>query len=597
MTTTTGDAMTHSSLLAGPAAGTEPVHATFLRRVADAPDAPALIDEDHTWTYAELDRLAGTLAGALRDRGVEPGDPIGVCLDHGVAAIAALLAAARLGAVHLPLGARTPGERLRAVAATTGLRCLIGAPPVAVLGEPEELPLPGVVAAVRTGDRDRRAPEGTFYAVLTSGSSGTPKAVAVGEESLGIVQRTYRELTGLRPGDRHSLLMNAAFDPHLMEVWSTLCAGATLAVAPAEARSDPHALTEWWRAAGITVAILPTPLAELVLRAPWPGGLRLRHLVIGGDRLRRAPGPDVTAVVHNAYGPAEATVMTTVHTMPPGTSARATGQAPPIGLPVPGAVVAVTDPDGRPVPRGEAGELRIGGRGLALGYFDAARTRERFVTDGTARWYRTGDRVVMRPDGVLDFLGRFDRQVKINGVRVELSEIETAFERDPEVRRAAAVLRRTADGSAQPLVFVQPAAAASPDPARLRAAAAAWLPPQALPAVVDIVDAFPLDANGKIDETALLARRVAAAEDPDPGASPAEVTVLRLCRDVLGNPAVTLADNFTAAGGNSLAAARLLVALEAEFGVPLRAGKLLRQPDLRHIALLAAPAAATETRG
>ncbi|MFE7562618.1 non-ribosomal peptide synthetase [Kitasatospora sp. NPDC057500] len=570
-----------------------------------APHAPALVDGELTLNYAELDRVADQVAGQLAEH-VRPGELVGLCLDHSAALVAATLAVARIGAVHLPLGPRPGERRLRAVAEQLRPACLIGdpalLPPAHRDGRHRPLAAPGahgIVAAfadpaVARGDA-AKAPKGAQYTVLTSGSTGLPKAVAVGRTALGALLTWYRELTGLGPGDRHSLLIGVAFDPHLMELWAALSSGAALVVAPGAVRWDPVALTDWWGTAGITVGVLPTPLAEPVLDRPWPGGLPLRHLTVGGDRLRRAPAPDVTATVHNAYGPAEATVVTTVHSMVPGAD-HGTG-APPIGRPIPGAIVLVTDGNGRPLPRGEAGELRIGGQGLAIGYLDAGLTAERFVSapdevDGTDRVYRTGDRVLMRPDGVLEFLGRLDDQVKVAGVRIEPAEVEAALERDPRVRRAAVVARPApAGGGAQLLAFVQAAAEGRPvDGAPLLDAVRPWLPEQAVPSVLRLVDAFPLDANGKIDRAALLkAEEVAAQQDGQDGeeeATPTGRTVLRLCRELLGRTDLTLADNLLDAGGTSVTAARLLAALEEECGVRLRAPLLLRQPDLRAVARL-----------
>ncbi len=587
----------------------------FTTWVHRTPDAPALIDGERVHSYAELDRLADRVAGALRGK-VGPGDLLGVCLGHSVSLVAVTLAAAKLGAVHLPLGPRPGERRLRAVAEQLRPACLVGEPDLLPPGGerlPLDLPTEGVVAALTPGEQVR-VPVGTHYAVLTSGSTGTPKAVAVTEPALGALLHWYRELTGLGPGGRHSLLIGVAFDPHLQELWAGLTSGAALVVAPEAVRWDSGALTDWWREAGITVSVLPTPLAEPVLGRPWPTGLALRHLTIGGDRLRRAPGPDVTATVHNAYGPAEATVATTVHTMAPGGDHGA--GAPPIGLPIPGAVVLVTDEDGRPVRRGVAGELRIGGRGLAAGYLDPELTARRFVgapegVDGTDRVYRTGDRVVMRADGVLEFHGRLDDQVKVSGVRIEPAEVEAAFERDPRVRRAVVAAEQAPTGGVRLLAFVQLETAAGTgaeagggagaesgagiavregvgtgaDPARLLDAVRPWLPEQAVPSAVRLVDRYPLDANGKVDRAALLAAEPAQPLGEE-GDTPAERTVLKLCRELIGRADLGLADNFLASGGNSLAAARLLEALQSEYGIRLRAPLVLRQPDLRAVARL-----------
>ncbi|MGW2254322.1 amino acid adenylation domain-containing protein [Kitasatospora sp. NPDC001660] len=564
------------------------------------PDAPALIDGENTWTYAELDRLADQVADALRER-VRPGDLVGVCLDHSAALAAVTLATAKLGAVHLPLGPRPGERRLQAVAEQLRPACLVGdpalLPPGHQAGEQLKLAVPTeganaaatVIAAFAEGGSTVEIPKGTHYAVLTSGSTGTPKAVAVGGPALGALLHWYRDVTGLGPGERHSLLVGVAFDPHVLELWAALTSGAALSVAPDAVRWDPGALTDWWREAGITVAVLPTPLAEPVLDRPWPAGLALRHLTIGGDRLRRTPGPDVTATVHNAYGPAEATVATTVHTMAPGGDHGA--DAPPIGLPIPGAVVIVTDEAGRPVPRGQAGELRIGGRGLAAGYLDPELTARRFVgapegVEGSDRVYRTGDRVRMRADGVLEFLGRLDDQVKVSGVRIEPAEVEAAFERDARVRRAVVAAAPAAAGGHRLLAFVQAASERPPAAADLIEAVRPWLPEQAVPSLVRLVDTFPLDTNGKVDRAALLAAEAAETSAAEDGATATERTVLRLSRDLLGRADLGPLDNFLDAGGNSLAAARLLAALEDEYGVRLRAAVLLRQPDLRAVARL-----------
>ncbi|MFD5087041.1 non-ribosomal peptide synthetase [Kitasatospora sp. NPDC058406] len=564
------------------------------------PHAPALIDGEQTLSYAELDALASEFADVLADR-VRPGDLVGLCLDHSAALVAATVAVARLGAVHLPLGPRPGERRLQAVAEQLRPACLVGdpalLPPSHRDGLHRPLTAPGAAGAVAAFAADRaagvRIPAGTLYTVLTSGSTGTPKAVAVTESALGAMLQWYRELTGLGPGDRHSLLIGVAFDPHLMELWATLTSGAALVVAPDAVRWDPTALTDWWRTAGITVGVLPTPLAEPVLDRPWPAGLTLRHLCVGGDRLRRAPGPDVTATVHNAYGPAEATVVTTVHSMAPGADHGA--GAPPIGRPIPGAVVLVTDEDGRPVPHGHAGELRIGGRGLAIGYLDAELTARRFVSapdeiEGTDRVYRSGDRVLMRPDGVVEFLGRLDDQVKVSGVRIEPAEVEAALERDPRVRRAAVVARPGTAGGAHLLAFVQPAPEeGAPAAADLLDAVRPWLPEQAVPGTLRLVDTFPLDANGKIDRAALLKAEDAgrpAGPAPETAATATERTVLRLCHELLGRTDLEPADNFLDSGGTSVTAARLLAALEDAYGVRLRAPLLLRQPDLRAIARL-----------
>ncbi|WKV75770.1 non-ribosomal peptide synthetase [Streptomyces sp. PCS3-D2] len=612
---------TGPSIAQGPAAAPSSVLARFEEWARRAPQAPAVIDSTRTWTYQDLDVAATRVAAALGDR-VRPGDLVGVCLDRSAALVVTAVALARIGAVYLPLGPRPGERRIRAVTEDLDVACLVGdpgaLPPEHRGGEHTPLPLPvdGVNApatpvaafAGPTGGT-RPAPDGALYAVLTSGSTGRPKAVAVAESSLSVALDWYRAETGLAPGDRQSLLIGVAFDPHLMELWAALTAGAALVPAPDDTRWDSNVLTDWWRDTALTHAVAATPTVEPLLDRPWPQGLKLRHLVVGGDRMRRRPGSDVTATVHNAYGPAEATVLTTAHTMR-GTDPQAGDRTPPpIGTALPGVTLVVTDAEGRPVARGQEGELRVGGHCLALGYLDPELTAARFTAPPSDpalsevdRVYRTGDRVRMNADGSLDFLGRLDDQVKISGVRIEPAEVEAAFEQDPRVRTAVVTVLRDSSGHGRLVAHVRPADGTGPAPGELLDAVRSWLPEQAVPAAVRIVDGFPLDANGKVDRPALaalaeLATGVPADAAPAAGTAhdPAEATgtatellVLTTARELLGRPGagLGLGDNFTDAGGTSVIAARLLAAVERETGVRLRAPELLRSTDLRAVAAL-----------
>ncbi len=603
-----------------PASATTGVFSRYEEWVRRSPEAPAVVDGTRTWSYRELDAAADEIVRALSGR-VHAGDLVGVCLDRSAGLVVTAVALARMGAVYLPLGPRPGERRIQAVTEDVEVACLIGDP--ALLPERHQaaeritLPLPGegtnaaattVAAFAAPAAGARPAPPESFYAVLTSGSTGRPKAVAVAEPALSALLDWYRAETELAPGDRQSLLIGAAFDPHVMELWAGLTSGAALVPAPDAVRWDPAELTDWWRDAAVTVSVAATPMAEPVLNRPWPQDLPLRHLIVGGDRMRRRPGADVTATVHNAYGPAEATVVTTTHAMRPDDDGVRDATPPSIGTPIPGATVLVTDEEGRIAPRGAAGELCIGGDCLALGYLDPELTARRFTAppagidpELTQRVYRTGDRVRMLDDGTLEFLGRLDDQVKISGVRIEPAEVEAALEQDPAVRSAVVTAPRSADGDARLVAFVV-ATDAAPDTDALLSAVRAWLPEQAVPSAVRIVDAFPLDANGKVDRAALLRTAAEPARPAGPsgndgpgesgsdgggsdgGATDSERLVLRLVRDLLDSPGAGLGDDFAAAGGTSLVASRLLAAIEKETGVRLRAPELLRQPDLRAVA-------------
>ncbi|MFD9721681.1 non-ribosomal peptide synthetase [Streptomyces sp. NPDC059076] len=595
--------------------------------VSTTPQAPAVVTPGHTYTYRELDSLADRVVTLLRGR-VGPGDLVAVCLENGVALVALWVAVVRLGAVCLPLGPRPGGRRLKSVLDEVRPACLIGVPgqfpdglgATLEVADGSTVPLPvpssvdagaiGAAAVFLAQGAGPEVPAGALYVVLTSGSTGGPKAVVVGDLSFDALLNWYVNRTDSGPGDRHSMIIGPAFDPHPKEVWAALTSGAALAVPPETVRSDPRALSDWWQQAEVSLSILPTPLGELVLERCWPVLPRLRHVEIGGDRLRRWPSADVTAQVHNAYGPAEATVLTTVHRMD--LEQGDTGGPPPIGRPMDGVIVWVTDDAGRVVPRGEAGELRIGGSCLALGYLDERLTALHFVPPpagvvGVDRVYRTGDRVRMAPDGVLEFLGRLDDQVKVSGVRVELAEVEAALEEFECVARAV-VVPHEVSGTTRLVAFVLPSSGGETDPERLRHEMRVWLPEQVVPAQVVNVDAFPLGPNGKVDRRALLAgvAPTARSETPEPlsnvhvaladgrtgaGIGPGtslENEILSLFRDLLDNPELRLGDNPTDAGMTSLVAAHLLNALENLSGVRLGAPEFLRQPDLLGIVSLVA---------
>ncbi|MFJ8600304.1 non-ribosomal peptide synthetase [Streptomyces shenzhenensis] len=582
--------------------GADPVLADFEDRVRHTPGAIAVDDRGRAWSYGELSAAADTVADALRP-GVRPGDVVAMCLEHSALLTAATVALARLGAVQVLLAARPPESRLLALAEAVRLTCVLGDPGQALPLDTTTVEVPGAAGTVQrlrvnTPSHDTsatRLPAGARYAVLTSGSTGVPKVVLVGADALARVVAWYRDRAGLGTGARQSLFMHTAFDAHFLELWSGLSSGATLVVAPQEARSDAAAVTDWWTRSRVTAALLPTPLAETVLDRAWPAEVPLKYLCIGGDRLRRGPGTDVTAQVDNVYGPTETTIATTFHPLDPA-EAGATG-APPIGRPLGGAIAYVTDADGALVPRGTPGELRIGGPVLALGYLDEELTAQRFPaapagSGDSGRVYRSGDRVVMRPDGILDFLGRMDDQMKISGVRIEPGEIEAALESDARVSRAVVASR----GGDKVLAFVLAMPGEEPDAADLLAHAARRLPEQVVPARIRTVDAFPYDANGKVDRKALLAEEEQRTrEEAHVGAGHHDGTttaderrVLEHCRSILDNPALGLDDNFARAGGASIDVARLLTQLERDSGVRLRASQVMRQPDLRAIAALLA---------
>lgn len=561
--------------------------------VASQPDAIAVETGSRRWTYRELSALAAQIQGQVESV-ITPGDIVAVCARRSAFIVASAVAIARCRGVYLALG--HPGiDRVAMVTAEAGVGCIIGDGTVTlpegwttesltIVGADVDAPLIAVNTALR---REQILPEPAFYAVLTSGSTGIPRVALIGADALGNLVRWYQATCRLRPSARSSLLAEVAFDAHVMEVWGALCTGATLSITPDSVRLSPADLVQWLCDRHVEVCFLPTPLGELLIDRVWPDDFPVRHLLIGGDRMRAWPRPHLRTTVHNVYGPAEATILTTTHVVTPPDDPRAPI---PIGRPLSGVRVTVTDPDGTVVARGQTGELRIWGAGVGLGYVNPAHTAERFQL-GDDRSYRTGDRVRMRDDGVLEFLGRFDDQVKVSGVRIEPAEVEAALERSSSVRHAVVVPVRTATGDLRLAAFVRPADGQVIHADEVLARVRGLVAPQAVPHSLHVLEEFPLNRNNKVDRAQLaeLARRemsegptgVATAD-----ASDTEIALLEAWRDLLPVTTIDRTTNFLAAGGNSLSAARLLVVIDQRLGVRLRAGELLRQPDLRTLAAL-----------
>jgi amino acid adenylation domain-containing protein len=605
---------------------------------ARQPDAPAVVSTEARLSYGELDAAATSLARQLADR-IPAGALVGVCLDRSPALVTVAITLAKLGAVYLPLGANPAKQLLgefidqgAVTALVTGAAATVPEswnPHTTTTSVHQGLALPPVVVvghARRAGTASvaRLYGETPFYAVATSGTTGARKVILVREAGLANLVRWYAGDHQMGPGARVGLLAAPTFDPHLKELWSALCSGAALYVAPEEARLSAAELFRWWSEDEITSCNLPTPLAELALARPWPAGLALRHLSIGGDRMRTRPPANCTAAVVNEYGPAEATC--TVSSYRVGAGQVKPGAPILIGAPISGVTVFVTDENGTVLPRGEAGELRVGGAGLALGYLDQALTAERFVpgprlagtqfadgivyrTDGIV--YRTGDRVRMDADGLLEFIGRLDDQVKISGVRIEPAEVEAAIKEHPAVAHAVAIAVPVAGGERRLVAFAQPAST-PPDPADVLAFAAERLIAQAVPSSLLFIDSFPINENGKVDRSRLTVLATEGTDDhasagsngvagnatQEPGRlrdrqlEPEEFLVTTV-RELLGVSTLGPEDNFFAAGGTSLAAARLLAVIEATYDIRVNAAEVMRQPSLSALAALVARHAIT----
>ncbi|MCH0541874.1 amino acid adenylation domain-containing protein [Streptomyces sp. MUM 203J] len=556
--------------------------ALFARRLAERPDAVAVVEQSGSVTYAQLDARANRLARLLAARGVRAESVVGVAVPRSADMVATVLAALKLGAAFLPLDLVHPGDRLTYMIEDSGAALVVGTEPVSgkipalpgvpvvLLDEPpvaaELAALPATAPGNGTVLLDQAA-----YVIYTSGSTGRPKGVVVPHEGISSLVATAVDRMGLEHDSRVLQFASIGFDVFVFELAMALCHGGRLVLITEEARVAGPALTDFLADQRITHMILPPSLVSAL-----PPGCTLPEgstVLVGTETVP----PDLfgrfgtTAHLICAYGLTEATVNSTLW------AAREHGGRPsgrvPIGRPDPNTRAYVLDEHLRPVPPGVAGELYVSGRGLARGYLGRpGLTSERFVADPYgppgSRMYRTGDRARWRADGNLDFLGRVDTQVKVRGFRIELGEIEAALVSHPSVAQATVLPDR--DGDIVRLVAYTVPEAGGLDTREVRAHVAGALPEYMVPALVVPLDGpLPLTPNGKLDRKALPAPDWSAMTGDAAPATGTQARLADLFCEILRLDRVGVHDNFFALGGHSMASMRLLGRIRAEFGVEL----------------------------
>jgi len=560
------------------------------------PESLAVARGPEGLTYGELEARAVRLARALRGLGVGPEVLVGVCLERSPELVVALVAILKAGAAYVPLDPAHPAERLAFMLRDAQA-------PVVLTHEGLRDRVAGLGARVICLDREETGSEGgdgcglpgpldpasLAYVVYTSGSTGRPKGVEVTHGGLAHLVAWHRRAYALVPQDRTTLLASLSFDASVWEIWPTLTAGASLHLPDETTRSTPAALRSWLVEQDISVTFLPTPLAEAVLQEPWPeASPALRWLLTGGDRLHPLAPHERAFRVVNHYGPTEVTVVTTAgavdHAQDPGDPA--------IGRPIDNTRVYVLDRLGRPVPQGVAGELYIGGDGLARGYLRRPElTAERFVPDCCsgepgARLYRTGDLVRHLEDGCLEFLGRADDQVKIRGFRVEPGEIEAALFAHPAIREAAVVAGEDGTGGVRLIAYATLRPGATVAAEEIGRFLAGRVPDHMVPSTFEVLAALPLTPNGKIDRRALALREAAPARFVQGGAprTPVEQGLAEIWAGVLGLRRVGIHEDFFERGGHSLLATRVIGQVRRTFDVELPLRALFESPTVARLA-------------
>jgi amino acid adenylation domain-containing protein len=595
------------------------------------PEAPAVELGGRRWSYAQLDRRAGEIAAALGRSGAAPEGVVAIFLPRSCELIAALLGTLRAGVAYLPLDPALPEERLAYMLADSGATLVVTEEALRArvpAGDWRLLPLDGLVGAGETpalpGERRRSAdarddgasltfpaidPCSLAYVLYTSGSTGRPKGVMVEHRSLAHHAAVMADFFALAPDDRVLQFASLSFDAAAEEIFPALGAGAAVVLIEDPRQLEPARFSSFCAAAGVTVLDLPSAdwhewVSELAAAGEAPPAA-LRWVMVGGD----VAAPEKVAVWSraagagtswcNSYGPTETTITATVHTP---SSPLPAGRSVLIGRPLAGCRVQVVDPQGAALPIGVAGELWIGGPGVARGYRGRPDlTAERFLPDpfvdddgAGGRIYRTGDRVRWSPAGELEFLGRLDAQVKLRGFRIELGEIENVLLGAPGVAAAAVILAAAPSSEARLLAFVVPVSPAMfSEPAEealreaLRRHLLERLPEHMVPAAFRFLEALPLTASGKLDRRCLAELGAEEGEARGPFVAPrsaVEGEVAAIWCGVLGVERVGAFDDFWDLGGHSLLATRMLARLRHALGIDLALEELFRRPRLADFA-------------
>ncbi|MFL5383082.1 MAG: non-ribosomal peptide synthase/polyketide synthase, partial [Longimicrobiaceae bacterium] len=574
------------------------VHERFEAQAARAPGAAAVVFEGGELTCAELNARANRLAHHLRALGVGPDARVAICVERGPAMVIGLLAILKAGGAYVPLDPGYPAERLRymlhdsAPAAVLTQGSLEGVEALFAGVDVPVIDLEGTEWAGCPATDPGRAgltPGHLAYVIYTSGSTGTPKGVGVEHRSLANHTAWQAGAFGIGPDDTVLQRTSISFDASVWELWTPLATGARLHLLPPAAAKDPAAIGRAVEEGGVTVAqFVPTLLQAVLASLPEGGSLPCRLLFCGGEPLSAALVAEARAAgageVVNLYGPTEATIDSTWH------RCGADERAPSIGRPVANARVYLLDARGEPVPVGVAGELYVGGAGVARGYLGRPElTAERFVADPFsadpgARMYRTGDRARWLADGTLEFLGRTDFQVKIRGFRVEPGEIEARLAEHPQVREAVVRVREDAPGEKRLVAYVVGADSVTAD--ALRAHLSERLPEHMVPAAYVRLDALPLTPNGKLDRKALPPPEADAyaAREYEPPAGETEAVLAEIWAEVLRVDGVGRRDNFFDLGGHSLLAVQVISRVRQVLEVEVALGEVFTRPVLADFA-------------
>jgi amino acid adenylation domain-containing protein len=559
------------------------IAASFVARAAERGADPSLFTGDETVSFEELARRVHAIAAALRDRGLQPGEPVAVSVPRGPHLPAALLAVLHAGGMYVPLDPSYPAERLQFMRERAGARLLLTSDDIdSILERSADLPPPCA----------KIDPDAPAFLLFTSGSTGQPKGVALTHRQLMARLDWMSELQPFAPGEVGCQKMAASFIDSVAEILSPLLAGVPLLLLSEEESRDPFLLVRAWGRANVTRTwIIPSQLRSILDLYPDLGTRvpSLRLWVSTGEplppavvRAFRTAAP--AAALLNLYGTTEvwdAAWYDTAELSP-------NAQYVPVGKPVPYATLALLDARLQPVPTGATGELYVGGPGVAAGYWNEAdASARRFVAlpDGS-RAFRTGDLARVNSRGVVEILGRADQQVKIRGHRVELEEIETILLQHEDVCEAAVIACEAPSGDRSLAAFIVPRSP-SLTPAIVRCYLETRVPAYLVPNAFRFLDNLPKTPSGKIARRTLETATPSNATATPPHVSPETATEKRIAaiwNEVLGVRDVGIEEDFFAIGGHSLLATQVVSRVRMSMGIEVPLRVMFEQPTIRALA-------------
>ncbi|MEB1529286.1 non-ribosomal peptide synthase/polyketide synthase, partial [Xanthomonas sp. WHRI 7945] len=580
------------------------IHALFEAQAARHPDAVAVECGDGRLSYGELNHRANRLAHHLAALGVRCDERIALCMERGIEMVVGVLGILKAGAAYVPLDPDYPPERLAFMLSDSApvalLTDTVHAERLSVLNPPRMVVLDGAddrSAIAKYPQHDPQvkelAPHHLAYVIYTSGSTGRPKGVMV--EHRQLVASTLARTHAYSKYERFLLLSSIAFDSSVAGIFGTLASAGTLLIPEEVSARDLDAIAALVERLQATTLLCVPSLARLILEHLSRHTERsLREIIVAGETcppaLRDMAASFVpTLTLYNEYGPTEATVWATLYRASAGD-----GGPVPIGRPVANTRIYVLDRHGALLPVGVAGELHIGGAGVARGYLGRPDlTAERFLADpfsndADARMYRTGDMGRWLADGNLQYLGRNDFQVKIRGFRVELGEIEAKLSACAGVREAAVIVREDVADDRRLVAYVVAQPGMAPSAAELRMQLSQDLPEYMIPSAFVGLDALPLTPNGKLDRKALPApdQSAIASRDYQAPVGDSEQMLAGLWQELLGLKQIGRADHFFELGGHSLLAVRLVARLRAMLGIDVPLRDVFARPILSELAQL-----------